>query len=200
MKLIAKGAEAEIYAQGAMIIKKRISKSYRIREIDSVLRRYRTRREAKVISKLAFIGVNAPALISADDESMEIRMQRINGKKARDILDRKNYAKVCFKIGEMTAKMHNEGIIHGDLTTSNIMIGKGGMHLIDFGLSFFSVKQEDKAVDIHLFRQALESKHNEFWEKGFKSFLLGYSKFSDDYQSIISRLEIVEKRGRNKTK
>ena len=90
-------------------------------------------------------------------------------------------------------------IIHGDLTTSNMILEKE-IKFIDFGLSFFSTKDEDKAVDLHLFRQALESRHHTMWEKCFEAALKGYRLGNVDYSSVLTRLEKVESRGRNKLK
>ena len=74
------------------------------------------------------------------------------------------------------------------------------IYFIDFGLSFFSNKIEDKAVDLHLLRQALESKHYKIWEKAFESVLFGYKSKAQDAKEILARFEKVEERGRNKTK
>jgi len=72
------------------------------------------------------------------------------------------------------------------------------IYFIDFGLGFFSIKLEDKAVDIHLFRQALESKHYKTAEECFKYIVEGYKKESKDFNEVMNRLEKVEKRGRYK--
>ena len=154
MNLIAKGAEAELFLDGKIIVKNRIAKSYRIKDLDIFLRKSRTKREAKILSKL---NIAAPELIKVSDSSIE--MSYVEGEKVRDILD-KNLS-ICKEIGQKIAKLHNQGIIHGDLTTSN-MIYNNEVYIIDFGLSFFSHKIEDKAVDLHLLRQALESKHYDF--------------------------------------
>ena len=95
--------------------------------------------------------------------------------------------------------MHNNNIIHGDLTTSN-MILENEIYFIDFGLSFFSDKTEDKAVDLHLLRHALESKHHKIFEKSFKAVLNGYKSKCRKYNETIKRLEKVESRGRYKGK
>lgn len=209
MKLISSGAEAELLAGKNTVIKRRIRKDYRIPEIDLPLRKSRTKREAKVISTLNSLGLAVPQLKEVDTDDMIISMSLVKGKKARDVLNSRNYGKICKKIGENVAKMHSNGIIHGDLTTSNMIIEDKTKRLfmIDFGLSFFSVKTEDKAVDIHLFKQALQSKHHGIWEKGFRSFLLGYRSSitsetgsNNAYKDIASRLEKVEQRGRNKKK
>ena len=196
MKLIGKGAEAELYLDKDKVIKKRISKRYRIKELDIPLRKFRTRREAKVIKKLPE-EIPAPELLKMDDKNMNLEMSFIKGDKVRDMLD--NKLNICKDIGEKIAIMHNFGIIHGDLTTSNMIYNKK-VYFIDFGLSFFSYKIEDKAVDLHLLRQALESKHYKVFDKAFKLVLKGYKRESDNYDDIMNRLEKVEARGRNKGK
>lgn len=198
MKLIAQGAEGKIHEENGSIIKERFSKKYRIGEIDNKLRKQRTRREGKVIERIAALGFG-PKLIKADDKSMNIKMELIPGKKVRDVLDKD--PKMCIEIGKKLAIMHDAGIIHGDLTTSNMIFDnkKKMIFFIDFGLSFFSEKSEDKAVDIHLFKEALESAHYKIEKRAYSYFLKGYSH-SKNHKDILARLEIVEQRGRNKKK
>lgn len=195
-KIIGQGAESVIYLDNNLVVKDRVKKNYRIREIDDKLRKFRTKREAKIIEKLP---VSKPALVKVSDEKMQIEMEYIKGNLLRDFLTEKNCAKLCREIGKDVAKIHDAGIIHGDLTTSNLILKENKIYFIDFGLSFFSDKIEDKAVDIHLLRQALESKHYNFWEKAFKSFLEGY-KANSKYKEVLNRLEKVEARGRYKGK
>jgi TP53 regulating kinase-like protein len=77
------------------------------------------------------------------------------------------------------------------------MIVKGdSVAFIDFGLSYQSTKVEDKAVDLHLFLQALESKHFDVKELAWASVLEGYRP--SGREDILKRLEAVERRGRNK--
>ncbi len=191
-----KGAEAIILRKEGKIIKDRIKKSYRIKEIDEKLRKFRTRRELKILDTLTKIGFPAPRPIRMDDKKMTIEMDFVKGSKLRDVLEKKDYEGLCREMGEKIAVLHNNGIIHSDLTTSN-MILEDEIYFIDFGLSFFSDKIEDKAVDLHLLRQALESKHYRIWERCFKSVLQGYKK-ANHYEQILKRLEVVEKRGRYK--
>ena len=197
MKLIGKGAEAEIYQDSGKVIKKRVSKRYRLKEIDESLRKSRTKREAKIIEKMPK-EIPHPDLLKTDDKNMNIEMSFVQGEKVRDILDK--HLDICNEIGEKIALLHNAGIIHGDLTTSNMILSKGKVFLIDFGLSFFSEKVEDKAVDLHLLKQALESKHYKVFEKAFQLVLIGYKTKSKNYNEIIKRFEVVEQRGRNKAK
>jgi TP53 regulating kinase-like protein len=198
-RVISQGAEATIVLDRDRIVKDRIMKRYRIKEIDERLRKSRTRREAKIIEKLNVIGVLCPKLFDADDRDMKIFMENIKGKRLRDVLERLNYVNVCKSLGEQIAQLHNNDIIHGDLTTSNMIIKDKKIYFIDFGLSFFSTKIEDRAVDLHLLRQALESKHYKIWKKCFDAVLKGYSK-EHRYRDILKRLEKVEGRGRYKGK
>ena len=199
-KIIGSGAEAVIYLDGN-VIKDRVRKSYRIKEIDDKLRKSRTRREAKIFEKLAAIGFPAPRLVKSDEKEI-IEMDFIDGDKIRDILERSDYVKLCGEIGRKIAVLHNNTVIHGDLTTSNMILEENSkqIYFIDFGLSFFSHKIEDMAVDLHLLKQALESKHYTIWEKCFNAALDGYRKESKQGEDVIKRLEVVEKRGRYKGK
>src|SRR3989344_338537 len=144
MKIICQGAEAILYQEKNKLIKERIPKTYRIKEIDDKLRKFRTRREGKFLE---------------------------------DILDGLSISernKICRQIGQEISKLHEQNIIHGDLTTSNMIYYKDKIYFIDFGLSFFSHKIEDKAVDLHLLKKALQSKHYKHFESTFKTILSSY--------------------------
>ncbi len=197
-QLIAQGAEAKLFLEENKIIKDRIKKGYRIKEIDERLRKSRTRREAKILDKLSVIGFPAPKLIE-EDRTERIVMEKIEGDMIRDELEKKDYIELSKEIGRKIAILHNNQIIHGDLTTSNMILEKE-IHFIDFGLSFFSHKIEDKAVDLHLLKQALESKHYTIWEKCLDAALKSYEKESKEGREVLKRLEQVEKRGRYKRK
>lgn len=198
-KIIGRGAEALIYLDGT-VKKDRIKKGYRIKEIDERLRKQRTKREAKILERLGKIDFPAPRLIKTDETSI-IDMDYIDGKKLRDVLKKENCKKLMNELGTKIAKLHDNGIIHGDLTTSNFILSTKDkqLYFIDFGLSFFDDHAEHKAVDLHLLKQALESKHYQIWEECYKEVLNGYKK-SKSYKAVIERLEKVEKRGRYKQK
>jgi len=199
LKIIQQGAEAIILQERDRVIKRRMKKSYRIPEIDDRIRRQRTRSEAKLLTK-AFKLISIPEIIKVDQETKEIIMDFIDGKKLSDYLDKfplKKQKEVCKLIGESTAKLHDADIIHGDLTTSNMILKNKKVYFIDFGLGFISHKFEDKAVDLHLLKQALEAKHFKNWEILFREVLKEYSK-SKDSEIVLERLNKVEKRGRYK--
>ena len=197
-KLIAQGAEAKIFLEDNQILKDRFRKTYRIKEIDDRLRGFRTRREAKILQKLGAINFPAPKLIKSDDKE-KILLEKISGRLVKDILENSNYKKLSAEIGEKVAALHNNLIIHGDLTTSNMISGKE-IYFIDFGLSFFSEKAEDKAVDLHLLKEALESRHYKIWEDCFKLVIEAYKKAAKNSDETLKRLEAVEKRGRYRAK
>lgn len=195
---IAQGAEAKLFLEDNRILKNRFSKNYRIKEIDNKLRGSRTRREAKILQKLEVINFQAPKLIKSDDKE-NILIEKIEGKLIKDVLEKSDYKKLCSEIGKKVAILHNNLIIHGDLTTSNMILNKE-VYFIDFGLSFFSEKAEDRAVDLHLLKEALESKHYRIWEGCFKAALDAYKKEANGSNETLKRLETVEKRGRYRAK
>ncbi|MBU90534.1 Kae1-associated kinase Bud32 [Candidatus Woesearchaeota archaeon] len=198
MKLIAQGAESKLFLDGNKVIKDRFRKTYRIKEIDEKLRKTRTKREAKVLDKLQKINFPVPELIK-NNEKDTLEIKYIKGELIKNKLNKNNCVKLSKEIGNKVAVLHNNDIIHGDLTTSNMIFNKE-TYLIDFGLSFFSKKIEDKAVDLHLLKEALESKHSEIWEKSYKAALDGYVNKAVDGKDILKRIKIVEKRGKYKHK
>jgi TP53 regulating kinase and related kinases len=216
-KIIGRGAEAVIELQDNIITKDRIKKSYRIKELDDKIRKQRTKSEKKLLEKASKI-INAPDPLPLK-EFNKIEMPFIEGKKLSEHLDSfplEKQKEICKIIGQEIAKLHDAEIIHGDLTTSNMILVEnkiirrdsnskeslikrnlGSLYLIDFGLGHISRKVEDKAVDLHLLKQALEAKHFKNWETLFKEVIKGY-KDSKDSKKVIERLEAVEKRGRYK--
>ena len=203
-QIIAQAAEAIIIKQGASVIKRRLKKGYRIPELDEKLRKLRTRSEAKILEKASSL-ISVPKVIKVDEKSKEIELEFIDGKKLSDCLDNlKNRLVIMKQVGQEIAKLHDANLIHGDLTTSNMILREGKtckenhrcsrVYIIDFGLGFHSLRLEDKAVDIHLLKQALEAKHFNEWKKLFASFEKGYN--SKDKSKILEQLEKVELRGR----
>jgi Kae1-associated kinase Bud32 len=200
MEEIGRGAEAVIYREGDSAIKERVRKSYRIPEIDEELRKFRTKREVKVIQKISELGIPTAKVLHEDSKNNKFSMEFLSGPKLRDILNKDNCKEYCSQLGWIVAHLHLNSIIHDDLTTSNMIVVSGKIHIIDFGLSFFSERVEDKAVDIHLLRQALESKHQEIWKEAYDAFIDSYKKNYPEYPKVLERLDVVEMRGRYKQK
>ncbi len=189
-KILSIGAEAVLTLDNQKVLKERVKKSYRIPELDKKIRNFRTRRETKVLEKLAPLGF-VPELLFSDNESV-LETEYIDGKRLSEVLEQEDCIKIAESMGKTIKQIHDKGIIHGDLTTSN-MILKDKLYFIDFGLSFFSEKIEDKAVDLHLLGQALESKHYTISRKVFAAVKQAYND-----TAVLKRLEQVEQRGRNK--
>jgi len=194
MKIIQQGAEAIISLKNNQIHKQRIKKSYRLLEIDNKLRKSRTKSETKIINKLQNI-IPVPKIIESDNKE-NIIMQFIEGKKLSENLENLDWKKICKQIGENIAKIHDQDIIHGDLTTSNMIFSNNQVFFIDFGLAFHSYKIEDKAVDLHLLQQALDAKHFTIAEQAFKIIINNYKPKEKD--KILQRIKAIEARGRYK--
>jgi len=198
MKKIAQGAEAIIYLKGDDVIKDRISKSYRHPELDKKIIKRRTKAETKILTKTSKI-INTP-LPKESGKDNKIIMPFIDGKKLSLHLDKFPLTKqkqIMKLIGISVSKLHKEKIAHGDLTTSNMIYKDNKVYFIDFGLGFQNAKYEDKGVDIHLLKQALEAKHFKNWEILFKEFEKSYkSNNTSEAKKVLERLKVIEKRGR----
>jgi len=199
--LEAKGAEANIYRglwlQYHAIVKERIKKGYRIREIDEDLRRFRVKNEAKLFNEAKKCGVLTPLLFDINLEKTSIKMEKIEGKPLNEIIEDLKPGKrkkVCESIGEYIAKLHEHGIIHGDITTSNIIMKDEDLVFIDFGLGRFSQEMEDRGVDLLVLKKALKSTHYSIWRECFKRILKGYERVSS--VDIKPKIKDIEDRGR----
>ncbi len=201
-KVIGRGAEAILYLEDGRVSKERVKKGYRHPEIDSRIRKFCTRRENKLLVSASSL-IDVPRVFEFSDSDMKIVMEFVEGETIRDILDDTPKGKrleLCRHIGKSVALLHDANIIHGDLTTSNFILKEGRIYFIDFGLGFFSNKVEDKAVDLHLLRQALESKHYKHFEECFGAVLEGYRRTGLNAKAVLDRFLVVEKRGRYKRK
>ncbi len=194
MKILARAAEAIIIDKGRTIIKKRIKKGYRIKSLDLKLRKERTNLEYKLINKARRIGINAPSLV--EKKNFEIIMEKLEGKQVKEVLNEENLSFIAQEIGRQLALLHKYDIIHGDLTTSNMIFFNNKIYFIDFGLGFFSQKIEDKATDLYLLKQSIMSKHAKFFNKFFNEIIKEYKKNYDNSENIMNRLKIIEKRRR----
>ncbi|MBC8435172.1 Kae1-associated serine/threonine protein kinase [archaeon] len=201
-KLIAQGAEAKIHLLDNKILKERIVKSYRHPVLDEQIRKSRTKRESKILIKAKEAGVNVPKVLNADKKGIpkdkyNLEIEFIEGDKLSETLNsykKEKQFEVMEKLGKQVSILHEKDIIHGDLTTSNVIFSEDKIFIIDFGLGFISLRLEDKAVDLHLIKQALEAKHWQNWERLFKQFLEGY--VWEKSKEVLEQLKKVEARGR----
>jgi bifunctional N6-L-threonylcarbamoyladenine synthase / protein kinase Bud32 len=197
MKMIAKGAEAEIFEEkyegkNAML-KKRVKKRYRLEQLDVKLRTFRTKREAKILFAAKLAGILCPKLLGVDLKKTELVLEKIIGKNLRDIMngkDAKKAGKYIIDAGKALSKLHTANIVHGDYSTANIMIlPSGEVCIIDFGLSDFTSSDEAKATDLLVFKKSVD-------EKQFLLFVKGYYANFPDSNRILNRLNDIESRGR----
>ena len=198
-KILARGAEAVIIKKGNFVKKHRVPKGYRYPELDKKLRTLRTRAEFKLLQRAEAI-MPVPKALKLDEQNKVIELEYIPGKKLADHLNKlKSKKAIAKQIGKSLAKLHENNIIHGDLTTSNLIYNEKTkkVYFIDFGLGFHSSKVEDKAVDLHVLKEALEARHPSIWQDTLKTILQAYRQ-SKNSQAVIKQLEKVEKRGRYK--
>jgi TP53 regulating kinase and related kinases len=196
-KLLKRGAEADIYLDcwyGKRAISKiRKVKLYRHKTLDDEIRKSRTINEANMISASKITGVVSPFLYFVDPFYAEIIMEFVEGKVAKDVIT----PRLCEEIGKYTALLHANNIIHGDLTTSNFIVSKK-LVVLDFGLSYYSQRREDRAVDIRLIKEIFSSAHVSSYKDIYLGFLRGYSEIFGEYetQKILKNVSEIERRGR----
>jgi len=204
MKLINRGAEADVYStmwnKKKAILKIRKKKAYRNPLLDQKIRKQRTARESQIISQVKSFGISTPLIYFVDLNKCSILMQNVNGKTVRDMQDNE-IVKICNEIGKAVGTMHKNGIMHGDLTTSNFLVNKKKLFLIDFGLASRTEKPDDHAVDLRLFKEILNSAHAKVMEKSWKNFQNGYSKAVGlkYYKKVLDLVAVIESRGRYAT-
>lgn len=203
-RLVAKGAEADLFLvdwNGLKALRKvRIPKKYRHPVLDYQLRKTRTNHEADIIQRVKSNGVSTPLLYNVDNENGVIVMEYIDGCKIRDLVNQmtdKERAKLFYQIGYYAGLLHKSGIIHGDLTTSNIIKTGKRIVFIDFGLSEVSYEVEKRGVDLNLMNRMLTSTHFAYKEKLLVAFKKGYSEsMGEEAQEALNRMIEVSKRGR----
>jgi len=204
LKLLKKGAEADIYItkwqDSKAILKIRKTKKYRNPVLDANLRKQRTIKESQTISEVKSYGIPAPLVYFVNLEKSAIVMQRIPGKPVHDLPDSKIIS-LSKQMGNLVGLMHKNGIMHGDLTTSNFIFFNNQIFVIDFGLSLKTTKPEDQAVDLRLIKEILNSAHATIMKQAWKNFLAGYRSVvgTSKYLKITNLVSIIESRGRYAT-
>jgi N6-L-threonylcarbamoyladenine synthase/protein kinase Bud32 len=185
----ARGAEAVVTLGKDSVEKRRCSKSYRVRSLDTRLIAERTRAEARIISQARRSGIPTPILKDITWDTLV--MERVEGPLLKEVLTRENVREA----GRMVGKLHTASIVHGDLTTSNIIVRDGSCVLIDFGLSLVSSEIEARGVDLHVFFQTLKSTTREYPTLR-EAFIEGYASEFPGSAEVLSREKEIEHRGR----
>ncbi|MGQ9530064.1 MAG: KEOPS complex kinase/ATPase Bud32 [Candidatus Bathycorpusculaceae bacterium] len=204
--LIKKGAEASLYLTDwhgrRVVMKKRLAKKYRPKKLDEYIRIYRTIHEPQLMHEAKKAGVPTPTIFLVDVKNATIIMEFIEGKQVKQLLSEiteKERQSLCLKIGELIGRLHENGIIHGDLTTSNmIMTSEGKIFFVDFGLGEKTKELEARGVDLHLMKRALQSTHFRFTEECFNEIISGYTNVVEfeTSKNILEKIREIERRGR----
>ena len=185
MEIIKQGAEAVLkkteYLGMPSVLKERIPKKYRHALLDEKIRRERTSLEARLISRAR--------------KGSAILMEFIDGERMKELLNKKNHPEYLKQLGKEIALLHNSSIIHGDLTTSNILIHNKKMVFVDFGLGHVSSKIEDRATDLLVFKKTFLATHFNIIG-GWDELLKTYVAAADNGKEIAATIPEIEAKTR----
>ncbi len=206
VKLLKKGAEATLFLaqwQGReVVIKKRLTKKYRPAALDERIRDYRTIHEPQLIHEAKKAGIPTPFIYLVDTTNSMIVMEYIKGQRLKEKLNSATSSRrkdLCETLGRLVGRLHKWGIVHGDLTTSNMILGsQERMYLVDFGLGEKRADLEARGVDLHLMKRAFQSVHFRWADECFDAALEGYAEIfeSGTVQKISKKISEIERRGR----
>jgi TP53 regulating kinase-like protein len=206
LTLLKKGAEASLFLADwhgrRVIVKTRFPKRYRPAELDAKIRSYRTAHEPQLMHEAKLAGVPTPTIFLVDMKNAAVTMEFVKGKQLKQVLPHaspEERQELCGKIGELIGRLHKHGVIHGDLTTSNMILnGEGKIFLVDFGLGEKNTEVEARGVDLHLMKRALQSTHYETAAECFKHVQKGYAAVlgGEDAGKVFEKIREIERRGR----
>ena len=199
---IARGAEASVFISEFLgresITKTRFRKEYRHKELDDRMRMSRLRNEAKLMRDARKAGVRTPMIYDIDIETCSLVMERVHGRMVKEVLENgeSDPDAICSEVGKTIATLHNSGICHGDLTTSNMMLTNDGrICLLDISMGSSPADQEDMGVDIHLFERAFTSAHPGLLS-ALEAAMRSYVEYKDGGERILEKVEEIKGRGR----
>ncbi len=201
MAVYRRGAEAELtiseWRGRKAVVKRRVPKGYRLSELDERIRRLRLRTEVRLMAAARDAGVAVPVIYDADVAGNSITMQFVEGPQAKEAIDAaspEERQRLCYELGRCAGKLHGADIVHGDFTTSNVIVA-GELHMIDFSMGEQTAEEEKKAVDLHLLKEAFQSAHSAHLDC-FDAVLDGYRAEYPGARRIEKVVTEVEKRGR----
>ena len=204
--LIRKGAEASIFLEEwygrQVVMKTRLPKAYRVDLLDSSIRLARTSHEAHLLHDSKRAGVPAPTVYEVNTATCTIIMEYVQGPRLKEAffkMDKSNLKRTCVLVGSLIGRLHSSGIVHGDLTTSNMILRDGAkLFFIDFGLSGYSNELEARGVDLLLMSRALKSTHFALHSRAFQAVVDGYRRAvgRNETECVLAKVHEIEARGR----
>jgi Kae1-associated kinase Bud32 len=193
--IFRKGAEANLYLAEGRLLKERVSKAYRIPALDGRLRRQRTRSEARNLERAADAGVRVPKLLRCDERNFTLEMEYVEGDLVKALFDGgQRIGELSEEIGGILRRLHDNSLVHNDLTTSNLISCPSGVCVIDFGLAYHTTRLEDKAMDLVVFKKSIQASHTKDAERIWESLLSGYNPDKE----TLARVKTIESRVRYK--
>jgi TP53 regulating kinase and related kinases len=207
VKILYRGAEADVFRGDwcglPAVYKVRNPLPYRLPELDRLIRSQRTLHEAQMIHLSKLAGVSSPHLYYLSPPEALLVMEYLNGRRLKNLLleagpGDESVTEMGEEFGRSIGRLHAAGIMHGDLTTSNVIVDGERMSLIDFGLAIHSQRLEDQAVDLRLIKETLTGAHNAVSKRFMQSLLSGYSSVvgKGRADSATKKLAEIERRGR----
>ena len=201
-----RGAEADLFLSELppwkAVVKRRVRKAYRHEELDAKIRKERTVKESSSIHEAKIAGARTPSILGLDLERSSIIMTFIDGKVARDAIDTMVDSRrlhLLEEIGRQVGLLHSAGIVHGDLTTSNIILPEDERpFIIDFGMASRSSEPEDRGTDLHLIQRSLIATHALDPTSSFRRVAKGYRESAGDKiaESSLRKAAEIARRGR----
>jgi TP53 regulating kinase and related kinases len=207
VKVLYRGAEADVFRGDwcglPAVYKVRNPLPYRLPQLDTMIRSQRTVHEAQMIHMSKLAGVSAPNLYYLSPPQALLVMEYLKGRRLKTLLQEvelrdEEIPEIGEEFGRAMGKLHAAGIMHGDLTTSNVIVDGGRVSLIDFGLAIRSHRLEDHAVDLRLIKETLTGAHNAASKRFMQSLLSGYSSVVGRARAAaaVKKLAEIERRGR----
>jgi TP53 regulating kinase and related kinases len=200
-----RGAEADLFVSQLppwrVVVKRRVRKSYRNEQLDAGIRKERTVKESAAIHESKLAGARTPSILGLDLEHSSIIMTFVDGSLARDAVDTMSGTErnsLLEELGRQVGHLHSAGIVHGDLTTSNIILSTDDMpFLIDFGMAERSHEPEDFGTDLHLLQRSLTATHALDFASSLRKVAKGYREiFGKDAELNLRKAAEIARRGR----